>query len=121
MATMNSVIEYVDGLRPNVYEQTDKYRWINTVEGLISTEVLDMAEPVKHEIPADADKELLVPHPYDDLYSLYVFSMIDFHNKEYDHYNNSALMFAERLEQYKAFHIRTNGRSTARNFRNVMG
>lgn len=121
MATMNSVIEYVDSVKPNVYEETDKYRWISTVEGLISAEVHGMAEPVKLSVPEDADKELLVPEPFSDVYALYVCSMIDFHNKEYEHYNNSALMFAERLEQYKAHYIRHHAPGKARNFRNVMG
>ena len=121
MATMNSVIEYVDSVKPNVYEETAKYRWIARVEGLISTEVHGMAEPVVPAIPEDADKELLVAEPYDDLYALYVCSMIDFHNKDYDDYNNAALMYAERLEQYKAYYIQRHAHGKARNFRNVMG
>ena len=118
---MNSVIEYVDSVKPNVYEPTEKYRWINKLEGLISTSVHGMAEPVCYDIPADADRELMVPHPFDDLYELYVGSMIDFYNKEYEHYNNSALMFTERLEQYKAYYNQRHAPGKARNFRNVMG
>ena len=35
MATMNSIIEYVDGVKPNAYDDEVKYRWINTLEGKI--------------------------------------------------------------------------------------
>lgn len=120
MATMNSVIEYVDGVKPNVYSDDVKYKWINTLEGLISREVMGEDAP-EYALPDDADMPLLVSHPYDDVYSLYVAAMIDFHNREYNNYNNSVLMFTERLEAYKAWYIQRNMPKGARNFRNVMG
>ena len=48
-------------------------------------------------------------------------AMIDFYNHEYDHYNNAVLMFNERLDQYKAWALRTGHTCTAHNFRNIMG
>ena len=97
-----------------------------TVSRSEATELFtDRGEPYKTELindlPADADRPLLVEHPYDDLYSLYVMAMIDFYNHEYDHYNNAVLMFTERLDQYKAWALRTGHTCTARNFRNIMG
>ena len=121
MATMNSVIEYIDGVKPNVYTDDDKYKWIATVDGLISLEVHQDAEATTYKLQDDADKELLVKAPYDDIYGLYVAAMIDFHNKEYNNYNNSVLMFTDRLEAYKANYIQRNRKKTAKNFRNVMG
>ena len=121
MATMNSIIEYVDRVKPNVYEATDKYRWLSKVEGVISAEVHGMAEPVTLAIPADADKELLVPAPYDDVYAFYLCAMIDFHNQDYEDYNNAAQLFGEHLELYKKYYIRQHGGGSAKNFRNVMG
>lgn len=121
MASMNKVVEYVDGVKPNAYSDDDKYKWINTLEGLVSLQVMEMDEPVKYELPKDADKELLVSHPFDDIYALYVCAMIDYHNREYNSYNNAVLVFRERLDQYKAWYIRTHETCKARNFRNVMG
>ena len=121
MATMNSVIETIDGLKPNVYTDEDKYKWIGTVDGLISVEVFGDAEPVIYKLPEDADKELLVKAPYDDIYGLYAAAMIDFHNKEYNNYNNSVLMFTDRLDAFKDWYIRTHRTCKANNFRNVMG
>ena len=119
MATMNSIIEYVDGVKPNAYDDEVKYRWINTLEGLISREVHGVSAP-EYNLPDDVDVPLMVPSPYDDLYHLYVSAMIDFYNREYNDYNNTILMFNERLDQYKVWHIR-NTASQRRNFRNVMG
>ena len=121
MATMNSVIEAVDRLKPNVFTEEDKYRWIARVDGMVSTDVLGQAEPTVYDLPADADTELLVNAPFDDMYPLYTAAMIDFCNREYNSYNNTAAMFAERLEAYKAWYIRSHEAETARNFRNVMG
>jgi len=119
--TMNKVIEYVDAVKPNVYDNNEKYQWIARLDGMISAEIHQDEETVTYELPKDADKDLLVPTPYDDVYALFVASMIDFYNKEYGNYNNSALMFAERLEQYKAWYIQRNAAGRALNFRNVMG
>lgn len=121
MATMNSVIEELDEVKPNVYSEEMKFKWISRLDGMISTEVHQEAEPIQYAIPADADKELLVGAPFDDLYVLYCASMVDFHNREFNDYNNSALMFSERLDAYKAYYIQRNAAGKARNFRNVMG
>ena len=118
--TMNEVIEYVDRVKPNVYSDDDKYKWMNTLDGLVAREVLQENKE-SYKLPQEADEPLLVEHPYDDIYGLYVCAMIDYHNREYDNYNNAVLMFQERLEQYKAWYIRNNPCCAAKNFRNVMG
>ena len=118
--TMNEVIEYIDRVKPNVYSDEDKYRWMNTLDGLVAHEVMQV-EKEPYDIPKDADETLLVPHPYDDIYGLYVSAMIDYHNREYDEYNNAVMLFQERLEQYKTWYIRNHPCCEAKNFRNVMG
>lgn len=118
--TMNKVIEYVDRVKPNVYADEDKYSWMNTLDGIISREV-HQVERESYDLPRDADSPLLVGHPYDDIYALYVSAMIDYHNREYEEYNNAVLLFRERLEQYKAWYIQQNTCCDYKNFRNVMG
>lgn len=120
MATMNTVIERVDGLKPNAYTDEDKYRWINQLEGIVSAQVMDVLSP-EYNLPDDADIPLLVAYPYDDIYELYVSAMIDYHNREYNNYNNAALMFQERMDQFKAWYIQKHPQTKAGNFRNVMG
>lgn len=118
--TMNRVIEYVDRIRPNIYTDDDKYLWLDKLEGLIAREVRKEDFP-GYDLPREADLELAVPAPYDDLYSLYAIAMIDLCNREYDHYNNSMTVFADRYEQYKAWYLQNNNPAKALNFRNVMG
>ena len=69
--------------------------------------------------PEDGDKPLLVEAPYDGLYDLYLMSKVDFYNREYDQYNNTAAMFEERLGQYEAWYIRNNPSCDRVNFKNV--
>lgn len=120
MATMNTVIEYIDRVKPNAFSNDDKYKWINALEGLVCREVTG-DDPPEYNLPEDADTPLLVGMPYDDIYHLYVSAMIDLYNREYNDYNNTVLVFAERMDQYKAQYIRTHRTSKAKNFRNVMG
>lgn len=120
MATMNKVIEYVDRVKPNAYTDEDKYRWMRTLEGRVAREVMGDNESCC-EVPEDADAELLVKAPYEDVYSLYVMAQIDLMNKEYDHYNNMVMAFMDLMEQFKAWYLRNNRSGGAKNFRNVMG
>lgn len=121
MATMNEVIEYVDGVKPNVYSDEDKAGWISRIDTTFRIDMKGEDKHTRYVFPEDADKELFAVFPYDDLYSLYVMAMIDFHNKDYSGYNNTAMMFAERLDAYKKHYIQYKSYCKAKNFRNVMG
>ena len=121
MSTMNTVIADVDGVKPNVYTDEDKYRWLAGLEGLLSAEVFQDAELRCPSVPEDADRPLRVEPPYDEVYRLYLMAMIDFHNREYGSYNNAMLMFRQRLEELKARHIRTRALRPAQSFRKIMG
>lgn len=107
MATMNRVIEYVDEIRPNAYSDDYKYKWMSNLDGIIAREVMQIDAPC-YDYPADADNDLLVAAPFDDLYWMYVIMNIDLTDREYDHYNNMAMVFNNRLEQYKAWYIQNN-------------
>lgn len=121
MATMNEVIEFVDGVKTNVYSEEDKGNWIGRIESTIAIEVCGEKTPNRLRFPDDGDKELRAPHPFDDLYALYVIAMIDYHNKDISDYNQAATLFAQRMEAFKTYYIKNNPRGKAKNFRNVMG
>lgn len=106
--TANKVIERVDALRPNSYNEEQKLGWINKLEEMVQRLVIQSSEINSLAYPEDMDKELLIPAPFDDLYDLYLESMIDYYNREYGNYNNSALMFETRFTEYKKAYIRGN-------------
>ena len=104
--TPNKVIEHVDGIRPNAYSEEMKLKWISALDGMVKKLVMQEDDVKPYSYPEDMDKELLIPFPFDDLYGMYIESMIDFYNKEYGNYNNSATMFEEKYREYKKAYIR---------------
>lgn len=104
--TPNKVIEIVDGVKPNTYDEETKLGWINELDGNVKRLVIQDDEFIPYEYPEDMDKELLIPAPFESVYTLYLEAMIDYRNKEYANYNNSASMFETRFSDYKKDYIR---------------
>ena len=130
--TPNKAIEIIDRLKPNSYSEEDKLRWINELDGIVKRlvfqwdekylkevetryksekiteaeykEIIDKTKPYVY--PEDMDKELLIPAPFDECYTLFLETKIDYHNREYGNYNNSAMMFETRFSEYKKAYIR---------------
>lgn len=102
MATLKSVIEYVDEIKPNAFSDAAKTQWVNECEGLVQTEVLLVAdtELISYSYDADKDKELLVKHPHVKIYWAYLTAMIDFANGEYNKYQNTMQMFNAFFGEY---------------------
>lgn len=106
--TANQVIEKIDTLRPNAYTEEQKLGWISNLDGMVQQLVIQSNEVTTYEYPNDMDKELLIKAPFDNLYTLYLESMIDFYNREYGNYNNSAAMFEAQFTEYKKAYIRAH-------------
>lgn len=106
--TPNKVIEQVDAKRPNVYSEEDKFSWLSEVDGMVRRLVYQEVDAEPYKYPEDGDTELLIPAPFDGVYALYVEAMMDYYNREFANYNNSAQMFSIRFEEYKKAYIREN-------------
>ena len=106
--TPNKVIEYVDRVKHNAYGPEEKFAWLSGLDGMIRRVVMQEDGAVAYSYPDDADCDLLVPYPFDDIYSLYMQAKIDFYNKEYDDYNNATAVFQERFDEFKKAYIREN-------------
>lgn len=106
--TPNKVIEIVDRLKSNAYNEEDKLRWISELDGMVQRLVFQADKVTQYAYPDDMDKELLIPAPFDDLYNLFISAKIDYYNREFTNYNNSAMMFEARYSEYKKDYIRNN-------------
>ena len=51
---------------------------------------------------------LLVPAPYDEVYLRWMEAQIDYHNGEYDKFNNSIVMYNTAFDNYQKCYIRTH-------------
>ncbi len=104
MKTILQIIEQVDRVKPNAFDQQVKLGWIAELDGKIAAEVMLMCggdlQHFCYSYPAGLNAQPLVEFPYNDLYDHYLMAMIDYHNGEYSKYQNSMEMFNAR---YSAF------------------
>lgn len=104
--TPNKAIETVDRLKPNAYSEEDKLGWINELDGMVQRLVIQQDDITRYAYPDDLDRKLLIPAPFDDAYVLFLEAKIDYYNREYGNYNNSAMMFEAQFSEYKKDYIR---------------
>ena len=104
--TPNKAIEIVDRLKPNSYSEEEKLRWISELDGMVQRLVFQEDDVVQYSYPNDMDRELLIPAPFDDVYALFLEAKIDYYNREYANYNNSATMFDAQFSEFKKAYIR---------------
>lgn len=102
MATLKSVIDMVDEIKPNAFSNEAKTQWLNECEGLVQTEVLLFAseEIIAYHYDADKEKELLAQPPHDKIYWAYLTAMIDFANGEYNKYQNTMQVFNSFFSEF---------------------
>lgn len=130
--TPYKAIEIIDKLKPNSYGEEDKLRWINELDGLVKRLVFQWDEKYIQDLetqhksgelkeekykelmdkmkqyvyPDDMDTELLISAPFDDVYTLFLEAKIDYYNREFAYYNNSASMFEAQFSEFKKDYIR---------------
>ena len=105
--TVIEILNRVDELKPNTFPQKMKENWLMELEA----KALRLMSQYEEEIP---EAELHMDDA--EIYVLWLFAMIDFHNEEYEKYNNSMAMFQTA---YSEFERRYNRTHTHRQTRNV--
>ena len=127
--TILEAIQNIDANKPNSYTQTQKVKWLSTVDGIVFRDIISQYYPCITEggmqIPAfegytddtDLSTELLVKEPYDeDLYFTWLESQIDYRNGDYAKYNNATLRFNDMLNSfrndYNRHHVHKQTRNT---------
>ena len=108
MATINKVIENASKIHPDAFDDTVKASWISELDGKIMRETMQSEKTVSYEFPAQADKELLVKAPYDNIYELYIIAMSDFYSGDFASYSASSSMFERAYEEFRKSYIRQN-------------
>ena len=97
--TIMGAISHLDAVKPNGYRQTEKIKWLSTLDGIVKEEVIDTHEGGEsitfngYDDTTPITQELLIPHPYDDIYIKWLEAQIDYANGEYNKYNNSMNMY----------------------------
>lgn len=113
--TIKECIDIVDNLKPNQYTIKDKVMWLSFIEHIIINEVLKTHEGYDGRYDDfegySEDKisvTLIVPSPYDRLYTAFITMKIDELNGETLRYNNSAILYNSYMTEYRKFYNKTH-------------
>lgn len=112
--TIIEAINNIDSLKPNAYTQTDKIRWLSRLDGKVKSELIDTHEGSNdtafngYDDDTSLETELLIPYPYDEVYSLWLEAQIDYANNEYGRYNNSMSMFNAIYSAFERWYNRNH-------------
>lgn len=110
--TLMDAIYRIDTLKPNSYSQEEKIKWLSALDGTIKAEIIDIHEGGEDIVFSGYNEntvlttELLVPHPYDELYIRWLETQIDYANGEYGKYNNSITMYNKAYSAYENYYNR---------------
>lgn len=103
-------ISRLDALKLNTFSQSDKVKWLSKLDSMIKNNVIDTHEGADavtftgYDDSTDLNTVLLAPEPYDDMYLRWMEAQIDYHNKEYNDYNNAIIMFNTIFDAYKGYY-----------------
>lgn len=112
--TIMDALYRIDELKPNSYSQTEKIKWLSSLDGVIKSEILDTHEGGEdiafsgYDENADLTTKLLVDAPYDDIYLKWLEAQIDYSNGEYGKYNNSLVAYNDAYDLYHRYYNRTH-------------
>ena len=105
--TAAQAIARIDRLKPNSYAYPDKLVWLSQLDGAVKKEILDTHEGgdetsfVPYSDRGGAERELLIPAPYDETYIHYLAAQIDYANGEYERFNNANSMFETTYSAFR--------------------
>lgn len=112
--TIMEAINRIDTIKPNSYSQSEKMKWLSTLDGIIKNQIIDTHEGAESVLFAGYTEEtnltttLLVPAPYDDIYLYWLESRVDYWNGETGRYNNSISMYNATYSEYEKYYNRTH-------------
>lgn len=112
--TIIEAINRINAVKPNSYDQSQKVKWLSTLDGIVKKEVIDThegGEEVAFNGYTDEtllSTQLLITAPYDEVYIRYLEMQIDYANGEYGKYNNSSDVYNEAYTAFKRYYNRTH-------------
>ena len=112
--TIMEALYRIDEIKPNSYSQSEKIKWLSSLDGVVKSEIIDTHEGGEEVVftgyneNSDLSTILLVPAPYDDIYLRWLEMQIDYANGEYGKYNNSMTVYNTAYSAYANHYNRTH-------------
>ncbi len=100
--TIETCMDLVNAMMPNSLSEAVKLRLLGEVEGRVRVELLG-EEPdgaTVFDASTPAATELSAPHPYDQIYWLYLLAMMDYMSGDLARYENTATLFNAAFQGY---------------------
>lgn len=117
--TLLTALSQANTMRPNAADDTIKIAQLYELEGDVA-EMLHVSPPTNPYDPdSDEDYELLMPHPYDEVYRWYLMAMIDLANEETQLYADDMAMFNAAWARAASWYRRTTRPADTRNWRTM--
>jgi hypothetical protein len=88
--------------------------WLSRLDSAVKLQIIDTHEGAKDITFTGYDSNtplttvLLVPAPYDEVYLRWMEAQIDYHNGEYDKFNNSIIMYNTAFDEYQKYYTRSH-------------
>ena len=96
--TIREILTAVKTVKPSQYDDATLVRWMGELDMRVWQDILchygekDAPSPFPLSLK-DMEQRLLVDFPHDDIYIKWLCAQIDYHNGEFDRYNNAMVMF----------------------------
>jgi len=119
--TVQALLKKINDEKPNSFTTEQLLVFVNEIEAEVA-EQLQLEAPVYTDDEESLSRLLLVPAPYDKLYSSYVKSMVDAANEEYAPYQLNRDQHIQDFSDFVNWDTRTNhgaNEQIPRRFRNV--
>lgn len=101
------IIRRVDEIRPNSISADTKTAWLARCDEQIWHRVITQhhggahMKPFKGRTEAEAEyNEMMIGEPYDAIYDYYLMAQIDLTNADWNHYDNSMILYNDALENF---------------------
>lgn len=112
--TIKELLDAVDQLKPNQYTYAQKIVWLKALDGMIWNKIklfkgeLSDREPDPETYTEELMEttDLLLTDPYTEIYTWYVFAMIDVNNGETLRYENDMVMYNTVLNDFLSAYTR---------------
>lgn len=104
--TISEAISQTRKLSGNAVDDNTMCRWLSELDGRLMLDFYKGGEWMAYALPQDADHELLVPFPWDELYVHYLEAMVYYSNGEYERYRNSYEMYNKKELDYRQWYAR---------------
>lgn len=112
--TIIEAINRIDAIKPNRYDQSQKVKWLSTLDGTVKREIIDTHEGaegvtfVGYTDETPLTTSLLITAPHDEVYIRYLEMQMDYANGEYARYENSVEMYNTAYSAFTRFYNRTH-------------